>query len=305
MGAEQPLVKVFMEPGTNTMCYVVSDPETKKAAVIDSVLEFDYNSGRTKTSHADAVIAYIGENNLQVEWVLETHAHADHLSAADYIRSKVGGQTGIGAHITNVQEVFSKVYNLGPNFKKDGSQWDKLFAEDDVFNIGNIPVRVLHTPGHTPACICYLVGGALFTGDTLFMPDYGTARCDFPGGSSKQLYASIQKLLALPDETRVFVGHDYLPGGDGARKELAWETTIGEQRANNKHVGGGTGEAAFMEMRDSRDANLKVPRLIIPSVQCNVRGGRLPEPEDDGTVYLKVPINVLSDSGSLDPAAVK
>ena len=295
----KPEITVFYEPDTHTVCSVVVDPLTKKAAVIDSVLGFEFSSGNTSTAHADQVIEFIQQNGLDLEYILETHAHADHLSAAPYIQGRLGGKIGIGEHIRIVQDVFSGVFNLGPDFKKDGSQFDKLFADGEVFNLGELDASVLYTPGHTPACVCYHIGDALFTGDTLFMPDYGTARCDFPGGSSKTMYSSVQKILSLPDETRVFVGHDYLP--KEGRKDFAWETTIGEQRRNNIHIGGGKSEEEFVQMRDSRDAQLAVPKLIVPSVQVNIQAGRLPEPASNGKVYLSVPINVLSNTGSLNP----
>ena len=242
-----PDVMVFYEEETHTVSAVVRDPSSRKVAVIDSVMGFDYSSGSTSTKHADQIVEFIKRHGLELEWLLETHAHADHLSAAPYIQQQLGGKIAIGENIKLVQQTFAGVFGLGPDFQTDGSQFDKLFQDGETFKIGGMPVAVLHTPGHTPACVCYHMGDAVFTGDTLFMPDYGTARCDFPGGSSKTLYQSIQKLLALPAETRVFVGHDYLP--KGVRSEFAWETTIGEQRRNNIHVGSGKTEEDFVSMR--------------------------------------------------------
>lgn len=289
----KPEVTVFYEPETHTVCSVVRDPNSYKVAVVDSVMGFDFSSGSTSTEHADQVINFIQQNSLEVEWILETHAHADHLSAAPYIQDKVGGKIAIGENIRLVQDMFAGVFNLGPGFQKDGSQFDKLFADGETFQIGELTASVIYTPGHTPACVCYLIGDALFTGDTLFMPDYGTARCDFPGGSSKLLYESIQRIMTLPDETRVFVGHDYLPK-DG-RKEFAWETTIGDEKRSNIHIGGGKSEEEFCQMRDSRDAQLAIPKLIVPSVQVNIRAGRFPEPDANGHVALSLPINKLSN----------
>lgn len=295
----KPHVTVFYEEETHTVCCVVRDPSSNKVAVVDSVMRFDFSSGNTNTEHADQVIRFIERSGFELEWILETHAHADHLSAAPYIQSKLGGKIAIGENIKLVQEVFSGVFNLGPNFRKDGSQFDHLFADGETFKLGELPASVMYTPGHTPACVCYLIGDALFTGDTLFMPDYGTARCDFPGGSSKTLYASIQRILQLPDATRVFVGHDYLP--KGGRSHFAWETTIGDEKNSNIHIGGGMSEEDFVNMRNSRDAQLAVPKLIVPSVQCNIRAGRFPEPDENGKVYLSVPVNVLSNRGTLNP----
>ncbi|MBR9653447.1 MBL fold metallo-hydrolase [Thalassovita aquimarina] len=285
-----PIVTAFFDEATNTISYVVQDPNGKSCAVIDSVLDFDYSSGRTDTKSADDIIAYVQKNDLQVEWLLESHVHADHLSAAPYIQEKVGGKIGIGDRIKIVQDTFGKVFNEGTEFQRDGSQFDKLFVEGDSFMIGQLRGDVLHTPGHTPACLTYVIGDAAFVGDTLFMPDFGTARCDFPGGSSEVLYNSIQKILALPDETRIFVGHDYKAPG---RDEYAWETTVGEQKAKNIHVGEGKSKDEFVEMRDTRDATLAMPKLIIPSLQVNMRAGQMPEPDDQGDVFLKVPVNKL------------
>lgn len=285
-----PIVHPFFDQATNTITYVVQDPQGQACAVIDSVLDFDYASGRTDTRSADAVIAFVRARGLKVEWLLETHVHADHLSAAPYLQDALGGRIGIGERITVVQETFGKVFNEGTRFRRDGSQFDQLFAEGDSFMIGQMRGAVMHTPGHTPACLTYVLGDAAFVGDTLFMPDFGTARCDFPGGSAETMWASIQKILALPEETRIFVGHDYKAEG---RDDYAWETTVGEQKRWNLHVGAGKSKEDFVRMRTARDATLAMPRLIVPSLQVNMRAGHLPEPEDNGTVYLKVPVNGL------------
>ena len=285
-----PVVTAFFDPATNTVSYVVSDPNGSSAAIIDSVLDFDYASGNTDTSSADRIIKYTQDQGLRIDWILETHVHADHLSAAPYLQERLGGKIGIGSEITTVQNTFGKVFNEGTAFQRDGSQFDRLFREGDTFQIGQMRGEVLHTPGHTPACLTYVIGDAAFVGDTLFMPDYGTARCDFPGGSAEALYDSVQKILALPDETRIFVGHDYLPTG---RDEFAWESTVAEQKAKNVHVGSGATRETFVEMRRARDATLGMPKLIIPSLQVNMRAGHMPEPDTDGDVYLKVPVNKL------------
>jgi len=285
-----PKVTGFFEDATNTISYVVQDPQGRACAIVDSVLDFDYSSGRTDTNSADAVIAFVKEHILDVQWILETHVHADHLSAAPYLQDALGGKIGIGDRIQMVQDTFGKVFNEGTEFERDGSQFDRLFQEGDSFHIGQMRVDVLHTPGHTPACLTYVIGDAAFVGDTLFMPDFGTARCDFPGGSSSELYDSVHKILALPDETRIFVGHDYKAPG---RDEFAWETTVGEQKAQNVHVGGGASKDTFVEMRDARDATLSMPKLIIPSLQVNMRAGKMPPPDEDGKVFLKVPVNGL------------
>lgn len=285
-----PTVTAFFDEATNTVSYVAADPNGSACAIIDSVLDFDYASGATNTASADAVIAFVKDTGLTVEWLLETHVHADHLSAAPYLQEHLGGQIGIGAQITTVQDTFGKVFNEGTEFQRDGSQFDALFEEGDRLTIGQLNGHVMHTPGHTPACLTYVIGDAAFVGDTLFMPDFGTARCDFPGGSSEDLFASIQRILTLPDETRIFVGHDYKAPG---RSEFAWETTVAEQRAHNVHIGGAASQARFVAMRDERDATLAKPKLIIPSLQVNMRAGHMPEPEDDGAVYLKVPLNKL------------
>jgi len=286
----KPEVTVFFEKATFTVTAVVRDPNSKKVAVVDSVLDFDYASGRTSTTSADEVIAFIQDNGFEVEWILETHAHADHLSAAPYIKSKLGGKIAIGEHITTVQGVFADVFREGEAFKRDGSQFDALFKEGDTFKIGALEGSVMHTPGHTPACVTYHIGDALFVGDTIFMPDFGSARCDFPGGSAETLYNSVQRILALPDETRMFVGHDYLPAG---RDEYVWETTVGEQRKNNIHVGECCDRDDFIKRRTERDATLAMPRLILPSIQVNIRAGNMPEPDEAGRVFLKVPVDAL------------
>ncbi|WP_370227207.1 MBL fold metallo-hydrolase [Cognatishimia sp.] len=285
-----PDVKAFFDTATNTVSYVVKDPEGQSCAIIDSVLDFDYAAGETRTQSADEVIAYVRDNDLRVDWILETHVHADHLSAAPYIQEQIGGKIGIGTQITVVQDTFGKVFNEGTEFQRDGSQFDKLFSDGDTLMIGQLRCDVMHTPGHTPACLTYVIGDCAFVGDTLFMPDFGTARCDFPGGSSEMLYESIQRILTLPDATRIFVGHDYKAPG---RDEFAWETSVAEEKARNVHVGGAASKEAFIEMRDARDATLKKPALIIPSLQVNMRAGQMPEPDDQGDVFLKVPLNKI------------
>ncbi|MEO1733059.1 MAG: MBL fold metallo-hydrolase [Pseudomonadota bacterium] len=286
----KPTVKAFFDPATNTISYVVRDPAGSACAIIDSVLDFDHASGRTDTRSADAVIEYVRLNELKVEWILESHVHADHLSAAPYLQQELSGKIGIGRNITVVQDTFGKVFNEGTEFQRDGSQFDALFDEGDSFHIGQLRGDVMHTPGHTPACLTYVIGDAAFVGDTLFMPDFGTARCDFPGGSSEDLFRSIHRILALPDDTRIFVGHDYKAPG---RDEYAWETTVGEQKALNVHVGSGRNIEDFVEMRDARDATLPMPRLILPSLQINMRAGQMPPADDQGDVFLKVPVNKL------------
>lgn len=286
----KPRVQSFFDEATNNATYVVSDPESGICAVVDPVLDFDSRSGRTGTGAADAVIAWIIEHGMTTAWVLETHVHADHLTAAAYLKDRLGCRVAIGAGVTEVQTYFAKVFNTGPDFAADGSQFDSLFADGDEFPIGALTAQVIATPGHTPACIAYHIGDALFTGDTLFMPDSGTARCDFPGGDAGRLYRSIQRLLALPDETRVFVNHDY---GAGGARPFAWETTVAAQRAENIHVAAGIGEAEFVEMRTARDATLSMPRLILPAIQVNMRAGHIPACEDNGVSYLKIPLNLL------------
>ncbi|MCA1769361.1 MAG: MBL fold metallo-hydrolase [Halomonas sp.] len=283
-----PIVTHFFDEPTNTFSYVVQDPDGKSCAILDSVLDFDYAAGRTDVRSADEIIAFVRDNGLEVEWILETHVHADHLSAAPYLHEMLGGKTGIGANITVVQDVFGKAFNAGTEFARDGSQFDRLFEEGDTFAIGNLEGRVLHTPGHTPACLTYVIGNAAFVGDTLFMPDYGTARCDFPGGDARTLFRSIQKVLALPGETRIFLCHDYKAPD---REEYQHETSVAEQRAGNVHVHEGVSEEEFVRMRTERDATLDMPKLILPSVQVNMRAGQMPPAEDNGQVYLKVPVN--------------
>ena len=285
-----PDITAFFDEATNTISYIVCDPKGSACAVIDSVLDFDFASGRTDTRSADKLINFIKENKLDVQWLLESHVHADHLSAAPYIQMEVGGKIGIGSHITEVQETFGKIFNEGTEFQRDGSQFDKLFVEGDTFHIGQLRGDVLHTPGHTPACMTYVIGDAAFVGDTLFMPDFGTARCDFPGGSSENLFSSIQKILSLPDATRIFVGHDYKAPD---RDYYAWETTVGEQKKKNIHIKSGKSKEDFVKLRDERDAKLAMPKLIVPSLQINMRAGNMPEPDEQGDVFLKVPINKM------------
>ena len=285
-----PDITSFFDEATNTISYIVCDPNGSACAIIDSVLDFDFASGRTDTKSADKLIYFVKENKLDVQWLLESHVHADHLSAAPYIQMEVGGKIGIGSHITDVQETFGKIFNEGTEFQRDGSQFDKLFVEGDTFHIGQLRGDVLHTPGHTPACMTYVIGDAAFVGDTLFMPDFGTARCDFPGGSSENLFASIQKILTLPDATRIFVGHDYKAPG---REHYAWETTVGEQKKKNIHIKSGKSKEDFVKLRDERDAKLAMPKLIVPSLQINMRAGNMPEPDEQGDVFLKVPINKM------------
>jgi glyoxylase-like metal-dependent hydrolase (beta-lactamase superfamily II) len=284
-----PDVKAFFDHDSNTVSYVVTDPATKNAAIIDSVLDFDYASGTISYDHADMIIDYVTTQNLDVEWLIETHVHADHLSAAPYIQQKLGGKIGISDRISEVQTVFGKMFNAGTEFERDGSQFDQLFADGDRYKIGQLDGVAIATPGHTPACMVHLIGDAVFVGDTLFMPDGGTARADFPGGDARTLYQSIQKILALPDENRMFVCHDYAPNG----REFLWETTVGAQRANNIHVGHNASEDSFVEMREKRDATLAMPRLIMPSIQVNMRAGHMPAAEENGATYLKVPIQGL------------
>jgi glyoxylase-like metal-dependent hydrolase (beta-lactamase superfamily II) len=285
-----PIVKGFFDEETFTASYVVADPETGIAAIVDSVLDFDQPSGRTSTASADAIIAHVRERGLSVEWLLETHAHADHLSAAPYLQDRLGGRIAIGREILTVQKVFGEIFNEGPDFARDGSQFDHLFVDGDAFSIGGIPAIALHVPGHTPADLAYVIGDAVFVGDTMFMPDYGTARADFPGGDARRLYASVRRLMALPDQTRVFLCHDYKAPD---RQEYVWETTIHAKRTGNVHAHDGIGEDQFVEMRAKRDATLGMPRLILPSIQVNMRAGHFPEPEANGIRYLKLPLNLL------------
>lgn len=288
--AKRPSIAGFFDEATNTISYVVHDPATSEAAVIDSVLDFDAPSGRTSYVSADRIIEYVTSANLKVIWHIETHAHADHLSAAPYLQEKLGGKLAIGGEIVRVQEVFGKLFNAGTEFQRDGSQFDHLFTDGETFSIGSIQGIALHVPGHTPADMAYVIGDAAFVGDTIFMPDYGTARADFPGGDARMLYRSIRHLLNLPRDTRLFLCHDYKAPG---RDTYAWETTVGEQRDHNVHVHDGVSEDDFVEMRTKRDSGLGMPTLIMPSVQVNIRGGHLPEPEDNGVSYIKIPVNAI------------
>jgi glyoxylase-like metal-dependent hydrolase (beta-lactamase superfamily II) len=285
---ERPDVTGFFDEPTNTVSYIVADPATKACAVIDSVLDFDAASGHTSVQSADELIAAVRKRDLKVEWILETHVHADHLSAAPYLQKHVGGKLGIGSKIVVVQDTFGKIFNAGTEFQRDGSQFDRLFEDGDTFTIGELQARAIHTPGHTPACMTYLIGDAAFVGDTLFMPDYGTARADFPGGDASQLYRSIGKLFALPPETRLFLCHDYKAPG---RDDYRWETTVAEERAHNVHVHDGVSEDDFVKLRTARDKTLGAPKLIIPSIQVNMNAGHFPPPDEKGNVFLKVPVN--------------
>jgi glyoxylase-like metal-dependent hydrolase (beta-lactamase superfamily II) len=288
--AKKPDIQSFFDQTTFTISHVVRDPSSKACAIIDSVLDYDPASGRTMSASAEALIDYIKSENLEVQWLLETHAHADHLSAAPLLQARLGGQLAIGREIISVQEVFGKIFNAGTEFQRDGSQFDTLFQDGDRFKIGDLDGIILHVPGHTPACLAYVVGDAVFPGDTLFMPDYGTARCDFPGGDARTLYRSIRRLTQLPSETRMFLCHDYKAPG---RDDFAWETTIGTQRTSNIHVHEGVSEDDFVKMRVKRDATLAMPKLILPSVQVNMRAGKMPPAEDNGVQYLKIPVNTL------------
>lgn len=285
-----PVVSTFFDEPTFTATHVVHDPGSRSAAIIDSVMDFDQAAGRTSFQSAEAVIDYVKSEGLKVEWLLETHAHADHLSAAPYLQERLGGEIGIGEKIRTVQDVFGRIFNEGTMFARDGSQFDRLFVDGDTFGLGDIPAVALHVPGHTPADMAYIIGNAAFVGDTMFMPDYGTARADFPGGNAHQLYKSIRRLMALPTETRVFLCHDYKAPN---RDHYVWETSIGAERTGNVHVHEGVDEDAFVAMRTERDATLEMPRLILPSIQVNMRAGHLPEPESNGTRYLKLPLNLL------------
>ncbi|GGC32473.1 MBL fold hydrolase [Novosphingobium marinum] len=288
--AKKPTIAGFFDEATYTVSYVVHDPATCEAAIIDSVLDYDSASGRTTFSSADLIIEYINSKNLKVKWLLETHAHADHLSAAPYLQQKLGGKLAIGRDIIRVQDVFGKMFNAGTEFARDGSQFDHLFVDGDTFAIGELDAIAMHVPGHTPADMAYVIGDAAFVGDTIFMPDFGTARADFPGGDARQLFQSIRRLLSLPRETRLFLCHDYKAPG---RDVYAWETTVGQQRDENVHVRDGVSEDEFVKMRTERDATLAMPNLIMPSVQVNMRGGRLPDPEDNGVSYIKIPVNAV------------
>ena len=286
----RPSIAGFFDEATNTVSYVVHDPTTDEAAIIDSVLDFEVASGRTSNGSADRIIEYVTYNNLKVTWLIETHAHADHISAAPYLQERLGGKLAIGRGIIRVQEVFGKLFNAGTDFERDGSQFDKLFEDGETFKVGELEGIALHVPGHTPADMAFIIGDAAFVGDTIFMPDFGTARADFPGGDAHQLFRSIRRLLSLPDATRLFLCHDYKAPG---RDEYAWETTVKQQREENVHVKDGVSEEDFVEMRTTRDKTLAMPKLIMPSVQVNIRGGRLPDPEDNGVSYIKIPVNAV------------
>ncbi len=288
--ALRPTIAGFFDEATNTVSYVVHDPATGEAAIIDSVLDYDAASGRTSHGSADRIVEYVTSKNLKVTWLIETHAHADHISAAPYLQDRLGGKLGIGREIVRVQEVFGKLFNAGTAFERDGSQFDHLFEDGEAFRIGTLEGIALHVPGHTPADMAFVVGDAAFVGDTIFMPDFGTARADFPGGDARQLFRSIRRLLSLPDGTRLFLCHDYKAPG---RDDYAWETTVGQQRADNVHVRDGVSEDEFVAMRTSRDRTLAMPNLILPSVQVNIRGGHLPDPEDNGVSYIKIPVNAV------------
>jgi len=286
--ALKPQVEAFFDAATNTIAYVVKDPNSNACAIIDSVMDIDYAAGRITYDHADLMIGYIQKNKLDLQWIIETHVHADHLSAAPYLQEKLGGKMGVGENITIVQETFGKFFNEGTEFQRDGSQFDALFSEGSTYKIGTMDTFTMHTPGHTPACMVHVIGNAAFVGDTLFMPDGGSARCDFPGGSAEELYASIQQVLSLPDDMRLFICHDYGPNG----REIQWETSVAEEKEHNIHVGGGKTKADFVKFRTERDAILDMPTLIIPSLQVNMRAGVVPT-DDDGNPQLKVPLNKL------------
>lgn len=287
--ATRPEVTAFFDPQTNTISYVVQDPGSKACAIVDSVMDIDYAAGRISYESADRIIDFVRENGLTVDWLIETHVHADHLSGAPYIQEKLGGRIGIGENIRLVQDTFGKVFNEGTEFQRDGSQFDHLFRDGDTYTVGGMTCFAMHTPGHTPACMTHVMGNAAFVGDTLFMPDGGTARADFPGGDAHELYHSIRKVLSLPEETRLFMCHDYGPNG----REIRWETTVGEERKHNIHVRDGVTEEEFVAMRQARDATLDMPKLIIPSIQVNMRAGKLPPKDDSGRTFLKVPVNGL------------
>jgi glyoxylase-like metal-dependent hydrolase (beta-lactamase superfamily II) len=287
---KRPDVISFFDEPTNTASHVVRDPSSQRCAIVDSVLDYDAASGRTATEAADNIVAFVRDHGLEAEWILETHVHADHLSAAPYIKEGLGGALGIGENIRVVQGIFGKVFNAGTEFQRNGSQFDHLFADGERFSIGALDAVALHTPGHTPACMTYVIGDAAFVGDTLFMPDYGTARADFPGGDARALYRSARRVLSLPESTRLFLCHDYKAPG---RSEFRWETTVAAERAHNVHVHDGVSEGEFVRMRMARDAQLGMPKLILPSVQVNMRAGQFPPPEDDAQSYLKIPLNKL------------
>tara|TARA_R110002110_G_scaffold415612_7_gene652329 strand:- start:137360 stop:138241 length:882 start_codon:yes stop_codon:yes gene_type:complete len=283
-------VRTFFHDPTFTATHVVWDSETRDAIIIDSALDYDHKSGRTSTETADQIVAFAEQTRLNICWILETHAHADHITAAPYLKAKLGGETAIGEHITKVQETFKPVFNLEPDFTTDGSQFDRLLVDGDILTVGTLTCRVMHTPGHTPACVTFVVGDAAFVGDTVFMPDYGTARVDFPGGDATTLYRSIQKLFALPEQTRLFMCHDYKAPD---RDDFAWESTVAREKAENVHIRSGITESAFVEMRNARDGTLEMPVLILPSIQVNIRAGALPPAESNGVRYLKLPLNAL------------
>ena len=284
-----PNVHAFFDPDTWSLTYIVQDPNSGSCAIVDPVLDYEAASGQTTTESADEVVAKVEAENLTVEWILETHVHADHLSAAPYLQKRLGGKIGIGAHITEVQNIFGNLFNAEPEFHRNGSQFNQLFADGDTFAIGGLTVTAMHTPGHTPACMTYYIGDSLFVGDTLFMPDFGTARCDFPGGNASALYQSIQRLFTLPPETRIFMCHDYMPNG----REMRYETTVGEQKKFNIHLHDGISEDEFVTMRSAKDKTLGMPALMLPSVQVNMRAGELPPPEDNGIRYLKIPLDAV------------
>ena len=285
----KPVVTAFFDTATNTISYVVQDPASNACAIVDSVMDIDYAAGRITYEHADQMIAFVQDKDLKLEWLIETHVHADHLSAAPYIQQRLGGKLGIGEKITVVQETFGKVFNEGTEFQRDGSQFDHLFTDGDTYTVGSMTCFAMYTPGHTPACMVHVCGNAAFVGDTLFMPDGGSARADFPGGDAGTLYDSIQKVLTLPDEMRLFMCHDYGPNG----RDIQWETTVGDEKTNNIHVGGGKTREEFVKFRTERDAQLDMPKLIIPSLQVNMRAGKLPPADDNGKTFLKVPVNGL------------
>jgi len=284
-----PNVHAFFDPDTWSLTYIVQDPNSGSCAIVDPVLDYEAASGQTTTESADEVVAKVEAENLTVEWILETHVHADHLSAAPYLQKRLGGKIGIGAHITEVQNIFGNLFNAEPEFQRDGSQFNHLFVDGDTFTIGGLTVTAMHTPGHTPACMTYHIGDSLFVGDTLFMPDFGTARCDFPGGNARALYQSIQRLFTLPPETRIFMCHDYMPNG----REMRYESTVGEQKKFNIHLHDGISEDEFVTMRSAKDKTLGMPALMLPSVQVNMRAGELPPPEDNGIRYLKIPLDAV------------
>ena len=284
-----PNVHAFFDPDTWSLTYIVQDPNSGSCAIVDPVLDYEAASGQTTTESADEVVAKVEAENLTVEWILETHVHADHLSAAPYLQKRLGGKIGIGAHITEVQNIFGNLFNAEPEFHRNGSQFNQLFADGDTFAIGGLTVTAMHTPGHTPACMTYHIGDSLFVGDTLFMPDFGTARCDFPGGNASALYQSIQRLFTLPPETRIFMCHDYMPNG----REMRYESTVGEQKKFNIHLHDGISEEEFVTMRSAKDKTLSMPALMLPSVQVNMRAGELPPPEDNGIRYLKIPLDAV------------